>query len=87
MKVLTSQETFALKNQLTAVATDSQNNRIVTADTQGRIKLHDISRVDFHKDTDPLSKIRVPWFINAHKQLVHQISIVEQKSLEEELAE
>lgn len=60
-------EGWSLKNQLTALAINSDNDKIVTTDTSGRIKLHDISRVDFRNDADPLAKIRVPWFINAHK--------------------
>ena len=77
-------EGWSLKNQLTAIAVDSNNNYVVTTDTQGRIKLHDITRVDFHKDADPASKIKVPWFINAHKQLVHSVQVVEQKEEEKE---
>lgn len=56
----------------------------MTTDTSGRLKLHDISRVDFENDPDPGAKIRVPWFINAHKQLVHTVQVVEQKTEEEE---
>ena len=77
-------EGWSLKNQLTALAVNSENTNIVTTDTSGRIKLLDISRVDFHNDTDPGAKIKVPWFINAHKQLVHTVQIVEQKGEDEE---
>ena len=64
--------------------TDSTNNKIVTADTQGRLKLIDITRVDFKRDQDPSKKIRVVWFINAHRMCVNQVSVVEQKEESED---
>ena len=75
---------WSLRNQLTAVNVDSTNNKIVTADTMGRLKLHDITRVDFKRDQNPAAKIRVPWFVNAHKLTVNQVSIVEQKEESED---
>ena len=44
---------------LTMIAVNSNNDRLVSADTKGRIKLWDISTVDFRKDSDPKSKMRV----------------------------
>lgn len=50
----------------------------------GRLKLHDITKVDFKRDQNPGAKIRVPWFVNAHKLTVNQVSIVEQKEESED---
>jgi len=55
---------------LTMIAVNEDCDRLVTADTKGRMKLWDISQPDFRKDSDPLSKMRVLWFIQAHKSLI-----------------
>jgi len=42
------------------------NERLITADTKGRFKLWDISKVDFRAETSPeaiRSKIRLVWYI------------------------
>ena len=52
--------------------------RLVTADTAGRLKLWDISKVNWLKDGDKMSSnMREVWFIKAHKSTVNQIVIVE----------
>ncbi len=48
---------------LTIIAVNEDCDRLVTADTAGRIKLWDTSLPDFRKDSDPFSKMRVLWFI------------------------
>lgn len=52
---------------LTMIAVNEDCDRLLTADSKGRLKLWDTSKVDFRKDSDPLSKMRVIWFISAHK--------------------
>jgi len=52
----------------------------VTTDTSGRIKMFNISRVDF-KDMEQsheqkLAKIGTPWFITAHRKLISSVEIV-----------
>ena len=62
---------------LTMIAVNQDCDRLVTADTKGRLKLWDTSLPDYRKDSDPLSKMRVLWFIQAHKSLITSLQIVE----------
>ena len=39
------------KDQLTGIGVTQDNDRFVTVDTSGRIKMHNISRVDFRDPT------------------------------------
>jgi hypothetical protein len=65
------------EDALTAITTNSDCTKLISTDTAGRIKLWDISNVNFRKDTDPSSKMREIWFIQAHKALINQVTIVE----------
>lgn len=66
---------------LTNVATTLDCKRMVTADVAGRIKLWDISRVNWHLDgqnkKDISANMRDIWFIQAHKGCINSIAIVE----------
>ena len=67
-------------DQLTGLAITDENDRFVTTDTSGRIKMFNISRVDF-KDMEQsheqkLAKIGTPWFITAHRKLISSVEIV-----------
>lgn len=68
-------------DQLTGVAVTEANDRIVTTDTNGRIKMFNIGRINFHEmsKAEIDSKISNPWFINAHRLLINSVEIVEQK--------
>ena len=55
------------------------NDRFVTTDTQGRIKMFNISRVDFRSNEtmeQKLAKIGNPWFVNAHKKMINSVEII-----------
>ena len=57
------------------------NDRLVTADTSGRIKMFNLSRVDLRSNEtyeQKAAKIANPWFINAHKRLISSVEIIEQ---------
>jgi hypothetical protein len=63
---------------LTQVTVNLDCTRLVTADTAGRLKLWDISNVDWRKDGDNMiSKMHEIWFIQAHKSTVNSVAIVE----------
>lgn len=67
-----------LDHALTQVTVNDDCTRLVTADTAGRLKLWDISKVNWLKDGDKMSSnMREVWFIKAHKSTVNQIVIVE----------
>lgn len=64
-------------DNLTAVAVSEDNNVIVTGDTQGQMKMWDISEVDLEdQSTDKVFLER--YFIAAHRSMINQISIVEE---------
>lgn len=53
---------------------------MVTADTKGRFKMWDISACNFREQTSHAeirSKIRMCWYIQAHRSAVNTIQIVE----------
>jgi hypothetical protein len=54
---------------------------MVTADTAGRLKLWDISAVNWRKDGQNgqtmATNMREKWFIQAHKSIVNSLEIVE----------
>ena len=70
-------------DQLTGLAITSidDNDRCVTSDTSGRIKMFNLGNVDFRASTSNEEKAKAlanPWFINAHRKLITSIEIVEQ---------
>ena len=71
-------------DQLTGLAITKQlnNDRCVTSDTAGRIKMFNFSRVDFLNTAlsfeEKEAQVGVPWFINAHRKLITSIEVVEQ---------
>lgn len=68
----------AEEDALTQITVNSDCSRMVTADTTGRLKLWDITNVDWHKDGDNMAKnMREIWFIQAHKSTVNTLAIVE----------
>jgi hypothetical protein len=63
---------------LTTVTVNEECTRMITSDSAGRLKLWDISKVDWRHDRDNLaSKMREVWFIQAHRALINTVSIVE----------
>ena len=72
-------------DQLTGVAVTLANDRFVTVDTSGRIKMHNIGDMDFRTGTKEEidSKIGNPWFVNAHRREINSVEIVEQKNEED----
>ena len=64
------------------------NDRLVTTDTSGRIKMHNIKNVDFRNknetEAEKIAKIGNPWFINAHRKMINSVEMVEQKDDAEE---
>jgi WD40 repeat protein len=73
-------DTHETGEALTALAIDSLDEKLVTADTKGRFKLWDISAVDLRaglSNEETRSKIRLCWYINAHKSAVNTLQIVE----------
>jgi len=65
------------EDALTAFNCTKDNDRLVTADTSGRIKLFDLSKVDFQSHEDPNENIKNVWFIQAHKSTINSVQIVE----------
>lgn len=63
-------------DNLTAVAVTLDNNFIITGDTQGQIKLWDVSQVDFEDQSTDKFFIE-KYFIAAHRSMINQISVVE----------
>jgi len=64
-------------DSVTACATTKDNNYLVTADTSGNMKMWDFTRFKFGVD-HKLDKIKVKWFITAHKQVINTVDIVEE---------
>ncbi len=76
------------EDQLTGIAFTKDNTIFCTTDTSGRIKKFDCTRItDWRTETDHLSKIKVPYFINGHRSLISSIEIIEKRSEEEILKE
>jgi len=70
-------------DQLTGLAVTKieNNDRCVTSDTTGRIKMFNFSAVDLHSeetDEQKFAKVTNPWFVNAHRKLITSVEIVEQ---------
>ena len=65
------------------MAITMDNDRFVTTDTSGRIKMFNISKVDFKDRSESweakAAKISNPWFINAHRKLISSVEMVEQR--------
>jgi len=59
------------------------DDRFVTTDTSGRIKMFNISRVDFRNEAESheqkVAKIGNPWFITAHRKLISSVEMVQQR--------
>ena len=74
-------------DQLTGVAITIENDRLVTTDTTGRIKMFDISKIDFTKPNQTQEEMKAlvtnPWFINAHRKLITTVEIIQQREQEE----
>ena len=68
-------------DQLTGVAVTFANDRMVTTDTQGRIKMFNISRINWDDPNETteqrLDLINNPWFVNAHRKMINTVEIVE----------
>ena len=63
---------------LTALCVNSDASSMVTTDSAGRIKLFDVTNTNWLKDGNDMSQnMRVKWFIQAHKQLINSVRIVE----------
>lgn len=73
------------EDQLTGVAVTMENDRFVTVDTSGRIKMHNIRNMDFRTGThqEIEASIGNPWFIRAHRKMVNSVEMVEQKNEED----
>jgi len=81
----------ASDDSLTQITFDTDCTRMITADTSGRLKLWDISKVKWRQteeevknkdankvdDLSLISAMRDIWFIQAHKSLVNSLAIVE----------
>lgn len=68
------------EDQLTGIAITEANDQLVTTDTAGRIKMFDCSKIkDWRTETDHASKIKVIYFINAHRSLISSVEMVEKK--------
>lgn len=65
------------EDQLTALQVTADNNYLISGDTAGRIKLWDIREVDFRSHEDPMLKMRDLWFIQAHRDTINTIHIVD----------
>ena len=79
-------------DQLTGVAITKENDRFVTTDTIGRVKMFNISRLQAqegqtegliksrsHTDEQKMALVSNPWFIKAHRnKLISSVEIVEQ---------
>ena len=73
-----------LDDQLTGIAFTKDNTAFCTTDTSGRIKKFDCSEIkDWREETGLDFKIKVPYFINAHRSLISSIEIIEKRSKEE----
>lgn len=66
-------------DQLTGVAVTLENDRFVTVDTSGRIKMHNIRNMNFRTGTkeEIEASIGNPWFVNAHRREINSVEIVE----------
>ena len=73
------------EDQLTGVAVTMENDRFVTVDTSGRIKMHNIRNMDFRSGTpqEIEESIGNPWFIRAHRKMINSVEMVEQKNEED----
>ena len=73
----------AADEQLTGLAITQENDRIVTTDTSGRIKMFNIANVDFRNANltheQKLVQVSNPWYINAHREIIYSVEIVEQR--------
>ncbi len=68
------------KEALTALAVDSRDEKLVTADTMGRFKLWDISQGNWrsgHSSEEIQKRIRLCWYVQAHRSAVNTLQIVE----------
>ena len=64
-------------DSLSAVATTLDNDYLITADTSGAMKLWNFSDFTFKEDHTS-DKIKIEWFIQAHKTVINSIQLVEQ---------
>lgn len=73
------------EDQLTGVAVTMENDRFVTVDTSGRIKMHNIRDMDFRTGTPSEIEAGIgnPWFIRAHRKMINSVEMVEQKNEED----
>jgi len=77
-----------LDDQLTGIAFTKDNTVFCTTDTSGRIKKFDCTRItDWRTDQDIESKIKIPYFINAHRSLITSIEIIQKRTEEEILVD
>lgn len=60
---------------LTALNCNEANDRLITCDTSGRIKLWDIS--SFRFENDKVVDVKDIWFIQAHRAIINSIQVVE----------
>ena len=75
-------------DQLTGLAITKieGNDRVVTSDTSGRIKMFNFAAVKFLSDEtyeEKEAKMSNPWFINAHRKLITSIEIIEQSNADQ----
>lgn len=64
-------------DNLTAMAVTEDNEYVITGDTQGQIKLWDISKVDLEDQSTDKYFLEI-YFIAAHRSMINQISVVEE---------
>ena len=73
-----------IDEQLTGIAFTKDNKEFVTTDTMGRIKKFDCSAItDWRTDSNIMEKIKVPYYINAHRSLISSVEIIEKRTQEE----
>lgn len=65
---------------ITSLGTTSNNNFLLTGDTSGNLKLHDISDLDLQakeKIQSSHASIYTNWFIRAHFKAINHIEVIE----------
>ena len=70
-------------DSLTAIATTSDNNFLVTGDTAGSMKLWDITDFKFRIEHNSDNIIEL-WFIQVHKRVINGLEVVELVSGEDD---
>lgn len=64
------------EDSITAVASTSTNEYILTGDTQGQLKLWNFKNFVFNKDHST-DNLKIEWFIMAHSAMINSIQVCE----------